>query len=260
MSRIAWVGEHAVDGRVLFRIGRDGDVLVAEWPGLCELRSARSGEHFTFSASEGADKATVEKVRVGLAAALVRHLRGETSVHASAVERNGRALAFLGASGAGKSTLAAWMCHRRGWSLVADDIARIVVDADCVGVVPTEREHWLDAHSREALGVEGRGGDVEREKQAIASPAAASAPARLTALVSLAYGGSVDVTLTPLRGQRAMAALIPCLVRFVLDETDAHVAEMTRIEAILAKVSFLELRAPREVGALARIVDVLEGL
>src|SRR5690606_22368585 len=43
-------------------------------------------------------------------------------LHASAVERDGRALLMTGASGAGKSTLAA-MLGERGWRLMGDEFA-----------------------------------------------------------------------------------------------------------------------------------------
>lgn len=47
--------------------------------------------------------------------------RGHTVLHASAVEREGKAAAFLGLPGAGKSTLAAFLTSR-GWSCLSDDL------------------------------------------------------------------------------------------------------------------------------------------
>lgn len=51
-------------------------------------------------------------------------LSGKTVLHASAVERNDRALAFVGASGMGKSTLATLFCLQ-GHKLLTDDVLRI---------------------------------------------------------------------------------------------------------------------------------------
>src|SRR3546814_19936106 len=45
-------------------------------------------------------------------------------LHASAVERDGRALLMTGMSGAGKSTLAA-LLGSRGWRLLGDDFALV---------------------------------------------------------------------------------------------------------------------------------------
>lgn len=56
--------------------------------------------------------------------AVVLALAGEEVLHASAVEVEGRALAFVGDSGSGKSTLAALLCAC-GTSLVSDDVLRL---------------------------------------------------------------------------------------------------------------------------------------
>lgn len=55
--------------------------------------------------------------------AMVLALRGETVLHASAVEVDGEALAFVADSGMGKSTLAALACAR-GARFVTDDLLR----------------------------------------------------------------------------------------------------------------------------------------
>ncbi|MDQ7993990.1 MAG: hypothetical protein AAGC63_16635, partial [Propionicimonas sp.] len=46
----------------------------------------------------------------GTLLSIVLQLRGDCVLHASAVERDGRALAFVGQSGRGKSTMATLMC------------------------------------------------------------------------------------------------------------------------------------------------------
>jgi hypothetical protein len=54
-------------------------------------------------------------------------LRGTWCLHASAVARHGRAIAFMGDSGRGKSTLAAFLADEidGGWQRIADDILPI---------------------------------------------------------------------------------------------------------------------------------------
>ncbi len=61
---------------------------------------------------------------VGNVIASVRMLSGECVLHASAVEVNRRAVAFVGHSGMGKSTLAALSCAA-GARLVTDDLLRV---------------------------------------------------------------------------------------------------------------------------------------
>lgn len=257
MSSPRWTAEHIVEGQTLFRVGRDGDQLIAQWPGLCELRSDRDGAQSSFSAEEGADPSIIAKVRGGLAAALVRHLRGETSLHACSFSRDQRALACVGPSGAGKSTLAAWMCARRGHALVADDIVGVRSEGGSLYVEPTEREHWLDASSRALLRL---GPPPAGEKSAAPAAAVANAPARLVALVSLSYAGTDAVSLVRVRGHRALGLLLPCLVRFVVDEPAAQLDEISRLEALIERAPLYELVAPRDFDALPQIADALETL
>lgn len=70
-------------------------------------------------------------------------LRGETVLHASAVEVDGRAVAFVAHSGMGKSTLAALACDR-GAQFVADDLVRpSIVDGEPVRCWPGGAENRL---------------------------------------------------------------------------------------------------------------------
>lgn len=57
--------------------------------------------------------------------ATILALRGETVLHASAVEVDGQAIAFAGNSGAGKSTMAALLCAHGG-RYITDDLLRIL--------------------------------------------------------------------------------------------------------------------------------------
>lgn len=70
-------------------------------------------------------------------------LRGETVLHASAVEVSGRAVAFVAHSGTGKSTLAALACGR-GARFVTDDVLRFRMGAgQTVHCLPGATENRL---------------------------------------------------------------------------------------------------------------------
>jgi len=256
---IRWVSELVVDDRVAFRIGRGGDELVAEWMDLCELRSDRAGSRHSFSVREGADARLVAKVRAGLAPALLRHLKGETSLHASAVGRSGQAFAFLGASGSGKSTLGAWLCKACGFALLADDILRVSTAKERPLVEPTETDHWLTAGSLAAVGLE-TPSEIDEGKAPVPGTAVATVPMDLRAMFALVLeeGAPARPTVTRLRGHRAMAVLLPCLVRFVIDEPAAQRDEVERIADLLEHVPLYELRADRRYDVLPRIAQVLE--
>lgn len=246
MSAVRWVGQLEWEGAVLFRIGRTADRLVAEWPGLCELRADRQGGHVAFEAKDGADPRIVNKISKGLAAALVRHLTGGTSLHASAVTVGTRAVAFLGESGAGKSTFAASMCRARDVALLADDILRIELGEDVVIAHPSETDHWIDGETRHALGL-----PRTETKEPIAATNVARGPAPLAAMFAIVLDERArEPGLERLRGHRAIETLVPCLVRFVIDEPEEQVAELRRIERLLRTTDLHELRLPRALGAL----------
>src|SRR4051812_23307843 len=102
---VHWVRAWPNDDAFEFRIGRLGDKLVAEWPGLAVLRTDRSGKHPEFRwIDEPVDPVVAERFRRGRLHALLRHLRGELTFHAAAVSLRGVAVMFLGASNAGKSS------------------------------------------------------------------------------------------------------------------------------------------------------------
>jgi hypothetical protein len=243
---LRWLGHTAVDGRAVFRIGRKGDELVAEWDGLCTLRSDRRGERVTFEAEAGADAPLVAKVRNGLAAALVRQLSGGTSLHASAVALEGKSIAFLGDSGAGKSTFAEWMCRDERTALLADDILRVELGPDSISALPSESDHWFEN---------------EAGKAPVAAVRAANAPARLSALVTLVWDDAApEPVALRVRGQRAVACLVPALVRFVIDEPDVQIGELERIERLLTGAPLYELRLRRTFDAMPAAIDLARRL
>ncbi len=73
----------------------------------------------------GAPEEVLPVILAGNVLAMLLLLRGELVFHASAVERDGRAIALTGHSGAGKSTLAAMACLTNA-KLVTDDVLRVV--------------------------------------------------------------------------------------------------------------------------------------
>ena len=126
----AWLG--GGERRIEAISGEDGALLRIEGGG--EYSVLKSGEIvLRGSPSPLDDDAARLAAEIVFGPALLLQLawRGRFALHASAIERDGQAIAFLGDSGAGKSTVAAafgQLSNRSsgGWRRVADDILPVV--------------------------------------------------------------------------------------------------------------------------------------
>lgn len=124
-------------GRVVLALaGRDGDLYVgARGRQGVTLRVPTVGDFVidggrrtvTCRLDPATDPSFAAVLIAGLVVATLLNLQGHCVLHASAVEIDGRAIAFAGASGAGKSTLAALLCAS-GARLVSDDTLRVEVE------------------------------------------------------------------------------------------------------------------------------------
>ena len=243
-----WISEQRADGHVLFRVGRRAGSPVAEFLGLGTLLASRDGSSWSFDPSPDADPADIEKVRAGLAPALLRHLAGKVTFHGAAVAWTGSAVAFIGESGAGMWTLAAALCADYGGALVADDTAAIELEPDRVELAPTEQLHWLI------------GSDTD-VKSAVAPRACVSGRTRLRALCRLVFDDSAsEVTLRRVRGLPSLELMIGSIIRFVVDEPAAQERELEQLSVLARVVPIYELRRPRSMRLLAASCSALRGL
>ena len=118
-----WYAGARVDDGYLMRFYDCGECVISAELDRVVVHRDRAGAH-----------EILPILLAGTVTSFVLGLRGATVLHASAVEIDGRAIAFVGQSGRGKTTMAALMCAD-GARLVTDDVLR--VDADgavtCVG-------------------------------------------------------------------------------------------------------------------------------
>ncbi len=104
------------------RAWADGSFLLV-MDGIGRFRVA-GGCEVVVAPARAASLHDVRVVLLGSILGVLCHQRGRYPLHASAVERGGRAVAFAGFSGNGKSTLAAAL-GRRGHRMVTDDVLPI---------------------------------------------------------------------------------------------------------------------------------------
>jgi hypothetical protein len=230
-----------------FRIGRSEDRLVAQWCGMATLSSTRDGKQVEFEVEPGCDKAWAEKLRNGPAAALVRHLSGGLTLHASAVAFGANAVLFLGESGSGKSTLAADLCTAAGAAMLGDDTALLTLERDSINVSVTECDHWLLPNEAPNH----RSPDQSLKKIPIRAVRLAEHPVRLCALVHLAFDEEASTCkLSRIVGGQAFTLLIYSLFRFVIDEPEVWARDLERLAELAVASPVFELRRPRDIAAL----------
>jgi len=95
----------------------------------------RDGNSIEVVPIENADESLIRLYIEGMITAMLLHQRGFCVLHASVVNLEGRAVAFLGPVGAGKSSFAAAM-HARGHAVISDDNAALRLTAKDVEVEP----------------------------------------------------------------------------------------------------------------------------
>jgi hypothetical protein len=252
-ARIRWIREWTTPGFAHFRIGRDGDDLVAEWKGLGTLRAARSGRSHVFTPCPDRGDST-EGVREAIVQGLLRHLHGKMSLHASAAARGNRAVVILGESMAGKSTLVAELCTRNGFEMLADDTVFLEQRGAEFYVVPTESTHSLREGAAQLFGAST--GDLQ--KAYVPSASFASDPARLCAFVSLSFEESMTkATLRIMPGSEIFRVLYAALFRFVIDENDVTLQDFSRMAELADAVPFFELRRPPSLDLLRESATML---
>ncbi|MBV9947651.1 MAG: hypothetical protein JOZ69_12430 [Myxococcales bacterium] len=241
---VRWIHQNAVDGVILFRRGKCGDRMVADWPGLARLTCAHDGSAARLVPATGASRRTVDGLRGPPVNALLRDLAGHLGFHASAVAVDGKAVMFLGESGAGKSTAAAEMCLRHGAQVLADDATLLEVGTD-VEVLPGDRGHWLTRESCLALGVPGPKSSEACAKRVLRTRRVDAAPCPLRLVVALSMSRDLTSTVARLIGGAAVArTLLESVIRFDVEDPVARRREFEQLSTVHARTPFLELRRP----------------
>lgn len=137
------------DGTLRYGLTQDGERTVLRYPELCDFVGDRDLTDVTVHLHPGADPDLVPVLAAGALLAVHLRLHGELVLHASAVQVDDGALAFVGASGMGKSTLAALLCAD-GRRLVTDDVLRVdQPDRGVVRVHPGATETRLRGAARQ---------------------------------------------------------------------------------------------------------------
>ena len=121
LASFVWNGGHG------YTHTQTGASYILRFHGLCAVRLDATRHCLDVHLCADGDAAMVPVLVGGNSLAFVLTLAGECVLHASAVQPNGSAIAFVGSSGMGKSTLAALLCAN-GATLITDDSLRLSPD------------------------------------------------------------------------------------------------------------------------------------
>jgi hypothetical protein len=114
----------APDGHVFYSFTRTSTEVLLRYPGICFIRGDNSLSQMTVHAAPGVDEGLISVLVAGAVISLHLTLRGDIVLHASAVEVDGGAVAFVGMAGMGKSTVAT-LFGRAGYTHFSDDVLRV---------------------------------------------------------------------------------------------------------------------------------------
>lgn len=228
---------HRIDTGMVLRAGAAIDYTVSQ-----------DGTRVECLVLDGCRAEVVTQVLVEVVLPRVLQLRGAPCLHASAVARDGAALAFVGFSGSGKSTLAAALAER-GYRLVCDDSLAVSVHGDgvrCHTGPPSLRLTDLSAHALfgdDAQAARGRGG----KRLVACSRASESLPLRAIYAVERAPDALEIERLSPSAG---FASLLQSLHRLDTESQAALAREFDLLSALVDRVPVIRLAVPHRFERL----------
>lgn len=194
--------------------------------------------------------------------AVLLHQRQLAVLHASAVEFNGEAVAFLGDKGAGKSTFAAFL-KQRGHRVLTDDLAPIRFAADRASVIPGFPNIKLWADAVESIGVDPHSLPTINSfvgKYSYACPEGFSnRPILLTCLYLLTEDSQVMIE--PLDPAKAFIEVVRnCYLSRYTDALGQTADHFERCSEIARSVPVYRLRMPKRFDVLTEVSAMLEAL
>ena len=254
-----WVFPDGTLWTQFFRVGHD---YLLRFPDLADFAVSVSGQDVAAYAVPGVSKQTVEHLYLNQVLPLALSRQWKLVLHASAVEVEDFAVAFLGVSGRGKSTLAAGF-STSGYRFLTDDGLLLDKDNDGYIVRPSHPSIRLWDDSRQAL--------IPDTTHA-APPVDYTPKARLLADGEVAFcdtarplrcmyflgEGSTDaVAITPISGRDAMIELVRNSFLLDIEEREMLVHHFGQLSALVEIPMFFRLDYPRRYEVLAEVREAV---
>ena len=235
----------------------------ARWQGVGEFLVAPNGLEILCSPAAGAEDESFQVYLLGQAFSFALVKAGFEPLHATAIERDGDALALVGESGQGKSTLAAsFLAH--GARLLTDDLMLVSPGEPPLQVYPgPSRIKLLPDAAERFLGQEATRVPMnpETDKHVITVPSenTCQAPARLRGLYVLEHGESpqADIRIEPLAGREGFMALVAHTFNRYLSDPARLRRQLVEVTRIVQGVSVKRIVYPPVFERLEEVRDAL---
>jgi hypothetical protein len=212
----------------------------------------------TFVAPESRLSLTAEVRMFGVPSSLIALEAGDLSIHAAAVEIDGRAVVLAGPSRYGKTTLAA-ACAAAGHRVLAEDMARCTfVPGQGASVYPGPAVMRLRPDVADEFASGDRIVVPERDRLFMLLGGAqrgSGAPVPLAAVLVLREGEG-EPALGPIRAADAIRDL--WTVTFSLPTDASHAATFQRVTDLVGSAPVFDLRRPMRLDSLSRVVALVE--
>jgi hypothetical protein len=224
----------------------------------------QNGSEIIVEQAPGSDESEMRLFLLGSCLGALLHQRGILALHASAIQTPQGAVLFAGRSGVGKSTLLSAFL-RRGYGMLADDIAGLVQDASGqVMVLPAypNTKLWHDAaeHLEHPVDTLPRIRPQLAKYHIPVGEQFSPTPARLSHVYILAAVNKTEMALTPLEKFGAFRALVNHTYRKLfldgLGQRQPHF-QMASAAASQAAVAVVE-RPDKPHYLLEELADMLE--
>lgn len=253
---------HEVDMQLYQFHATEQDVYFA-WP-QAGVFLARASQEIIFDVDSNIDLDIIRFPLLGMALAVILHQRGYLVMHASSIEVNGSAVAFVGKKGMGKSTTSAAL-YTQGHSLIADDI--VAIDLNGSGtpmVIPGFPQFKLWAESAIALGDDPEtlprlaAGYEKRSRRA--DDRFSTTPIPLKRIYVLSEGDTLQIQ--PLQPQSSVFHVvanshIARIAEPMLRGTDG-ISHFRQCMRLIEQVPVCELQRPRSLALLPELVRWVE--
>jgi hypothetical protein len=218
----------------------------------------RGGREVVVIPAPGVDERLIRLYIVGSVMAVLLYQRGLLVLHASVVDLDGVAVAFLGKSGAGKSSTAAAL-HARGYNIIADDVAAVNLGTSPANVFPGFPQIKLSPEAAVSLGY-----DIEslhllhprEEKRGLSiTQGFPQAPLPLRRIYVLAEDAALNIE--PLRPQEAVIELVRHSRPTTLFHTGG-VPHFLQCANLAKELTIYRLKRPRCLSLLPDLAQLIE--